>query len=267
MKLFGRRPERYILGLKGLPLFVKASWRAFGVFEQPLTIIWSYIIRRSPRERVVHLRNGKVIHLSSDPADIVTVFLIFAREDYGKITPNTCIVDIGANIGVFALFAAFSGAKAVYAFEPSSASYKVLLKNIRVNGIDSIIRAKRVAVVGQARAPVKFPRRSDVMNTILPESSDSDDYDLVPAITFSEIVSSLDSVDLVKSDCEGGEYDIFLHCNESDMQKVGEIRMEYHRGPRDELITRLTGIGYAMRQFMDEGQGGGYLWLKRNSVP
>lgn len=267
MKLFGRRPERYILGLKRLPLFLTASWRAFSVFEHPLTIIWSYIARRSPRGNMVQLRNNHVIHLSSDPADIVTVFLIFAREDYGKVAPGTNVIDIGANIGVFALFAAFSGAKGVYAFEPSASSYEVLSKNIVANGLDSIIQAKRVAVVGLPSAPVKFPRSSDVMNAILPDSSDSDDYDLVPTITLSEIVSPLDSVDLLKMDCEGAEYDILLRAGEADIRKAAEIRMEYHRGPRDELIARLTGLGYAVRQFMSEGLGGGCLWLTRNSAP
>ena len=266
MKLFGRRPERYILALKDLPLFVKATWKALKVFEHPLAVIWLYVTRRLPRESVVHLRDGKIIHLSSDAADIVTVFLIFAREDYGGIVPDSCVVDIGANIGVYALYAAFSGARCVYAYEPSPASYEVLLKNISVNGMESIIQARHVAVVGQARAPVKFPRHSDVMNAILPDSSDSEDYDLVEAIPFSDIVSSLESIDLVKSDCEGAEYDIFLNCDEEDIRKIVEIRMEYHRGPRDELIGRLTGLGYAIRQFMDEGQGGGYLWLRRSST-
>lgn len=79
---------------------------AVRVFESPLLVIWSYLTRRPPAERLVRLRNGYVIHLSEDPADIVTVFLIYAREDYGSVAPGTVVVDIGANIGVFALFAA-----------------------------------------------------------------------------------------------------------------------------------------------------------------
>jgi FkbM family methyltransferase len=266
MKLFGRKPERYFLGLKSLPLFCTALWRAFFVFQNPLAIIWSYIVRRSPRGNVVRLRNGHAISLSRDPADIVTVFLIFAREDYGKVAPGTTVIDIGANIGVYALFAAFSGAKDVYAFEPSASSYEVLTKNIVANGLEPIIRAKCVAVVGLPSDPVKFPRSSNVMNAILPDSSESDDYDLVSTLTLSEIVSPLDSVDLLKMDCEGAEYDIILRTSEANILKVAEIRMEYHRGPRDELVARLTGFGYAVRQFMSEESGGGCLWLTRNSA-
>ena len=267
MKLFGRKPERYLLGLKQLPLFLTASWRAFAVFEHPLTTIWLYIVRQPPHDGVIRLRGGHIIHLSSDPADIVTVFLIFAREDYGEIIPGSNIIHIGANIGVFALFAAFSGAKNVYAFEPSASSYKVLLKNIRANGLDSIIQAERLAVVGRPCAPVKFPRSSDVMNAILPDSQNSDDYDLVPTITLAEIVLPLNSVDLLKSDCEGAEYNIFLQTGEEDIRKITEIRMEYHCGPRDELIARPIGLGYTVRQFMNESEGGGCLWLTQNNTP
>lgn len=247
-------------------MFLKAVWRAFVVFENPFTIIWSYVVRRSPRSRMVRLRNGHVIHLSSDPADIITVFLIFAREDYGAVVPDTCVVDIGANIGVFALFAAFCGAGCVSAFEPSAASYEVLLRNIGANGLDQIVKAERLAAVGVPSAPVKFPRNSYVMNTILPESSSSEDYELVPTMTLSGMVSSLNSIDLVKSDCEGAEYEVLLHANETDIMKISEIRMEYHRGPWEELIAKLISHGFSVRQFLSAGKsGGGYLWLKRKS--
>lgn len=256
MKIFGRKPERYILGLKRLPQFLAASWRAFFLFKQPVAVIWSYIIRQASPRGMIQLRSGHVIHLSNDPADIVTVFLIFAREDYGKIDAGSNVIDVGANIGVFALFAAISGAKTVHAYEPSASSYEVLLKNIEGNRFDSIIQAEHLAVVGLPCPPVKFPRNSDVMNSILPDSSNIDDYDLVPTITLSEIVSRLNSIDLLKSDCEGAEYDIFLHGNETDIEKIAEIRMEYHVGPLDGLISKLTGLGYTVRQFMSEGIGG-----------
>lgn len=266
MKLFGRRPERYILGLKRLPQFIMASWRALFIFKQPLTVIWSYIVRRSPAGRMVQLKSGHVIHLSGDPADIVTVFLIFGREDYGKISPGANVIDIGANIGVFSLFAALSGAKGVYAFEPSASSYDVLLKNIEANGLGSIIKAERLAVVGFPSPPVRFPRNSDVMNAILPDSSDSDDYDLVPTITLSEMVSAMSSVDILKSDCEGGEYAIFLQADEADIRKITEIRMEIHRGPKDELVSRLVGLGYRIREYMSEPTGVGYIWITRGNA-
>jgi FkbM family methyltransferase len=223
-------------------------------------------MKQPPCDKKVYLRNGHVIYLSDDPNDIVTVFLIFAREDYGKIESGAVVIDIGANIGVFALFAAFSGAKAVYAFEPSQSSYDVLLNNISANKLNTIIHAERYAVVGLPSAPVKFPSKSNVMNAILPDFTDCADCELVPTITLSEMVLNLDKIDLLKLDCEGAEYDFLLQANAVDIRKIVEIRMEYHCGPLDELIARLRDFGYVLRKFMsEEKDGGGYLWLIRKS--
>ena len=60
---------------------------------------------------------------------------------------------------------------------------------------------------------------------------------------------------------------MFLDGDQKGIRKVAEIRMEYHRGPRGNLIRHLTGLGYSTRQFMSEGSGGGYLWLTRDETP
>lgn len=133
-------------------------------------MILAYILRKPPSNGRVLLRSGHIIELSADVADIVTVFLILARQDYGRVVPGTVVVDVGANIGVFALYAALGGARAVYAYEPSAASYDLLRKNIAANGFESVIFAERRAVVGQASNTVKFPRASNVMNAILHET-------------------------------------------------------------------------------------------------
>ena len=139
----------------------------------------------------------------------------------------------------------------------------MVLRNIQANGLEAIIQAERLAVVGLAGPPVRFPRRSDVMNAILPDSSDSEDYDLVPTTTLSSIVAGRNLIDLMKLDCEGAEYDILLQAGEADVRKVTEIRMEIHRGPREELIARLMSIGYEIREYMGEDRGAGYLWMIR----
>ena len=164
------------------------------------------------------------------------------------------------------MFVAFSGAQSTDTFEPSASSYEVLLKNIRFNELDSIIQAKRFAVVGRPCAPVKFPRSSNVMNAIMPDSSESNDYDLVPTIPLSEIVLPLNSVDNLKSDYERGGYDIPLQTGEEDIRKIVEIRMEIHRGQKSELISRLVGLGYKIREDMNEDTGAGYIWMNRGST-
>ena len=123
MKLFGRRASSLLNPFRSSGYLTGAA-RAFAVFERPLEVLWCYARKQRPARGYVDTRRGLRIHLSGDPADVVTVFVIFARLDYGRLAPGIVAVDVGANIGVFALFAAASGARRVLAFEPSAESYR-----------------------------------------------------------------------------------------------------------------------------------------------
>ncbi len=53
--------------------------------------------------------------------------------------------DIGANVGTYALYAAKARRSRVLAFEPSAATYAVLIKNIEINGLADRIDAYCIA--------------------------------------------------------------------------------------------------------------------------
>jgi FkbM family methyltransferase len=59
--------------------------------------------------------------------------------------------DIGANIGVYALYAAKVRGMRVLAFEPSAASYAVLVRNIEINGLGDRIDAYCLAFDATSR--------------------------------------------------------------------------------------------------------------------
>lgn len=59
--------------------------------------------------------------------------------------------DVGANIGVFSLYAAKRRGARVLAFEPSSGNYTVLCRNIRLNALDERIVAYCAAFAGGTR--------------------------------------------------------------------------------------------------------------------
>ena len=56
--------------------------------------------------------------------------------------------------------------------------------------------------------------------------------------------------DLLKVDCEGGEYDIFFHTPEETLRKIDRIAMEYHDGctphSHSELADFLRGHGFSI---------------------
>lgn len=258
MKFLGRSTKRIFAVFWLLPAHVVAATRCVILFRHPLHVLWAYIKRQNPSEGSVTLRNGLVIYLSQDNSDIVTVFLIFCRKDYGFIAPGCRVVDIGANIGVFALYAALAGAKTVLAYEPAEESFALLEKNIQCNGYEAVIFPHCMAIVGRPSPPVLYSRQSSVHNRIeqnKEEEFDSDSYVLVPALPFAEIARNLSKPNVVKMDCEGGEYDIVFNSEDSVFDPIEEIRIEYHEGPLQDLINRFEQLGFVYRQFMDEGEG------------
>jgi FkbM family methyltransferase len=264
MRILGRRPGRLLAAAGQLPGFAVAAARCVRLFRRPHDVLAAYIRRSGPASRRVELRDGLVMHLSGDSSDIVTVFLVFCRHDYGIVERGSVVVDIGANIGIFALYAAWCGATEVRAYEPSAESFACLERNIRDNNLGGVIHARRAAVMGRPSAPVLFPRGSSVFNAIQSDGqADAGAFDRVPVAALEDVVSDLPRVDLMKLDCEGGEYDILLNAPRSLFDRVRAMKLEYHQGPQQDLMKAIDAMGFKRRQFMDEGEGGGYLWLVR----
>lgn len=135
------------------------------------------------------------------------------------------VIDVGANIGLYSILAAKLIGKSgrVWAFEPSSETYEHLLKNLSLNGVDSVIPNKlalsdiddikllleRSAGRGDAERYLSiYPNHPSLHNK---SSADHGDSELVK-------VTSLDSymdenlknvkVDFIKIDVEGNEFPI-----------------------------------------------------------
>jgi FkbM family methyltransferase len=136
------------------------------------------------------------------------------------------VIDVGANIGAFSLYAAMLGAKQVVSVEPISASYNTFLKNIHRLGLKNITTYKKiVAEKGNEFLPVSLNSNAGANSMY----NVSDNYEVVETITFSEIMNLIAGHDiLLKLDCEGGEYDIIMNASQKDMIRINEIMMEIH---------------------------------------
>lgn len=74
--------------------------------------------------------------------------------------------DIGANIGLFSIYAALRPDVPVVAFEPAAGSYAALNENLVLNGMDDRISGYPVALAGESRLDV-FNMASTVAGTAL----------------------------------------------------------------------------------------------------
>ena len=212
---------------------------------------------------MVTMRDGTRIHLSGHAHDVITVFVIFVRQDYGRLAALGTVVDIGGNIGAFALFAARQGATKVIAFEPNSAAHACLQRNVAENGLEGIVQARRLAVTAVAEQRVRFPVAPSPYNRIAGKNEQGD-YETVETTSLARIIAkeAPGGIDLLKLDCEGGEYDI-LFASDAPLHQVREIRMEYHCGRGEELADFVTSRGFRITRMQPEGPLTGMLWARR----
>jgi len=265
MKILGRRPSRYIANLVKIPEYARLFWKCRATFQDPLAVIRAYVTRQPPPGGVITLRSGLVLHLSADPLDVVTVFGVFIREDYGRVPANAAVIDIGANIGVFTIYAVHCGARRVDAYEPSAESFAALERNVRANGLEGRAVVHRAAVWDGSSASVRFPRGSSVLNAVLAADAGAA-HDDVPATSLDAVVRDVGTVDLLKMDCEGAEARILAAAASSTFGAIREIRLEYHLGLGREVETRLNQQGFRTSFKWAPNDEGGILWLTRRAA-
>jgi FkbM family methyltransferase len=136
------------------------------------------------------------------------------------------VIDIGANIGAFALYAATLGAKQVVAVEPISMSYNTFLKNISRTGLSTITTHKKL-VSDKGNQFIKVSINDNAGANSMYNVSDN--FEVVETMTFRDIMNQIAGHDiLLKLDCEGAEYDIILNADPMDMVRINEIMMEVH---------------------------------------
>jgi FkbM family methyltransferase len=214
-------------------------------------------------ERFVELRNGLTIGLSAHPDDVLTVFVVFAREDYGPIPLGSTVVDVGANTGILSLYAISKGAAHVFAYEPNNESFAHLEHNIQRNGLTSRIHPQRVAVTGAGEGSVKFPVGSSAYNAILPADAEGA-FEWVPTTSLERIVrdNQLERVDLLKLDCEGAEYEIISQAPAEIWERVDTVRLEYHQGRPEYFVALLGRQGFTVERHRRDTERTGMLWFR-----
>ena len=262
MKLFNRDVK--FRQVPGKALALSRMFFSSFKFQSPTELWKGYLGRVAPSDNRLDLRDGTKIFLSSNPHDSVTVMVNFCRNEYGKIHRDWSVIDIGANIGVFMLVAARSGAGHVYCFEPNTEAFDVLGKNIMENALSDRVTATKAAVTGQADQSVYVPKASSPYNQAVSTAIGQDvEFEAVESITLSDIIEAygLADVDLLKLDCEGAEYEILLETPGDVLKKIRKIRMELHpsrRHPRAEVLDRLHELGFACVR-----HSGMIYWFKR----
>ena len=127
-----------------------------------------------------------------------------------KGTPSGVLVDVGANIGTFALLAALLPSLRVVAFEPNPQTFHWLCENLHRNGLLDRVRAVQLAAldtIGDARLSVPRWEESVLATLAPPRYFEVDQVVPVRTTTLDGFLSEhpLDRIDVLKIDTEGAE--------------------------------------------------------------
>ena len=264
MKILGRRPADYLKNLGRAHLYLWYCFKCCLLFKRPFFLLYHYFTMRPPRDTVLELRSGMKIFLSDHPHDLITIFLVFVREDYGKVRPGSIVIDIGANIGAFCLFAAHHRARQVFAYEPNTQSYRTLLRNIADNHLAEVVVPHQLAVSRKAGEVVRIPVQSSPYNAISTGETTSECESVMTTDLSSILVDhGLESVALLKMDCEGAEYDIIMHASEDIWHHIHNVRMEYHHGAPDPLTVVLQAHNFELRALRQDTSTSGNMWFQQ----
>jgi FkbM family methyltransferase len=187
---------------------------------------------------------------SNDSEAIAAINDVWARKVYTRrgddIQKTSTIIDIGAHIGSFSIFAATRAMQVkVYSYEPSEKNFHFLSENIKANKLVNI-KAFQLAISSR-RGKVRLYMNEKSSGNSIYKSGCS--FDEVNSITLEDILGNnmIDSCDLLKIDCEGAEYEILLGAPKIILRKIRNIALEYHEIPAyniDDLKNYLENSGF-----------------------
>jgi FkbM family methyltransferase len=160
------------------------------------------------------------------------------------LRPGDLFIDVGANIGSYAIWAADLGAE-VIALEPADDTFELLRENLELNGYPiQAIHAAAGASSGYAR----FATGGDTTNRIDPTGESE-----ARIVTIDSVIKAREAAGM-KIDVEGFEFEVLKGCERAlSEHRINLIQLEWNRASesalgvdRRPLAALLAAHGYKL---------------------
>ena len=171
------------------------------------------------------------IFLRKRTSDVDTFIQIFANQEYDKISikfsPKT-IIDLGANIGLAAIFFANKYPESkIISIEPEHSNYKMLFKNSRnYNNITTLNKA----ISNENNVTVQVEDNGYGKWGFMTKKTNSSQDNGIKTISIDSLMKeyTISIIDILKIDIEGAEKELFASNYESWIPKTRCIVIELH---------------------------------------
>lgn len=211
--------------------------------------------RHTSVERIA-LRRGPTIHARRDDDLFALFWEIVVQQHYTRpwfYRPRAehTVVDLGANIGVFALACQrLAPGITVHAAEPNPDTYGRLRHNVERNGLDGVVHTYQLAVGRQRGTLYLKPGATVTGHQQLTAGASGTP---IPCETLDGLFgrAALEQCDLLKIDTEGAELDIVEGASAALWRRIRRVVIEYHDNVHSEagvrLERQLSQLGYVCR--------------------
>lgn len=151
---------------------------------------------RPGRTAVLPIRSGGALEVAL-PGQLVPALAVFGDlidPEYPflrrAMRPGAVVVDVGAAVGQFSVFAARIGAGVVHAFEPDPSNVSMLRRNLQRNGVADRVVVHEVAVSDErGDGALQAARRT--YGTRVSASADGSDSPVVPVVRLDDLAGML----------------------------------------------------------------------------
>ena len=180
---------------------------------------------------ILETRNGIKIKLRVNSTDLMAFTHVWLLHEYDRtgfeIRDTDIVIDIGAHIGLFALFSSqFCKNGKVYCFEPVKENFDLLELNLELNNIRNVV-ATNVAISTSIGVVTIYLNEDESGHSMYVTGSKQIQ---VKSLSLQDVFDSnkLEKCDFLKIDCEGEEYKIIDSLPTSYFDKINKMCVEYH---------------------------------------
>lgn len=180
---------------------------------------------------------------------------------------NGVIIDIGANVGVFSIYASTLTSGKILAVEPFDENCKYLKQNLKNNIVTNVI-IEKIAVSKSSGKRYFYTLDSDSGHNFYFKNK-SKNKKLINTTTFKQLIQnhSIKKIELLKVDCEGAEGEIFESLSPIILKNINNIALEFHDNcsslSHQQIKKILTKAGFRVQVDWDGKSPFGYIYAKR----
>lgn len=193
-----------------------------------------------------------------DSLNLITPYVLLEQQDWfedeikflrGLLQPGQKIIDIGANYGVYSLTMAktVGNTGRVWAFEPASATARLLAEGIAINGFTHVVLDRSALSSISGTAQLSLYDNSE-MNSLVRDNKVKGAVESVPLKTLDECMKQYEwqHIDFMKIDAEGEELNIikggarFL----DELSPLIQYEIKADDDLHIDLVDSFSAIGY-----------------------